>query len=224
MVIIYIFLEVMGLIMLHMMVAIFRVCMAEDPSSITSLYITENLKEAYKESDDFTVYEQTVYDMFTEDGVFYSTGMYYCPAAEQVQVSIRYNVRTMTEALIREELGIEKDKMITDDMRSQSKYGSLTSNDVKKGEFFAYRLVDDNGNVYKPATVNKTNRLLYVYYTFTFEGVETEGTNLYIELYTLFDGEANFDKAPVGRMKILSSERTVYEYELSGSEEAELSR
>lgn len=213
-----------SLILIVNAAVIFRVCMAEDPGKISSLYITEDLKEAYANSEEFTVYTQTVYDMYTEDGVFYSTGMFFSPEAQQVQISVRYNLRTVAEALIREDLDIDKEKMITDEMRAQSKYGSLTGSDIKSGEYFVYRLADDNGNIYSPTTQEESSRFIYVYNTFTFNKVALEDTNLYIEIYSLHDGEADFDSEPVGRMKIYSKERSANEYELSSKEKTELSK
>ncbi len=230
-----------ALIILVNCAVIFRVCMADDPDDVTAPVINDTLIEAYKSSDDFKIYTQTVFDMYTPDGVFYSTGMFYSPDADQVQITVRYNVRTMTEALIREELDIDDENMVTDEMRAQSKYGKITPDEVRDGEFFAFRLSDDSENLYTPTKVEKNNRFLYVYYTLTFDNIEMEAdledvdlkaenvkvsnnSNLYINLYTLHDGIADFEKDPVGSMKIYSNERTSDEYKLSGSEKSALSK
>lgn len=214
-----------SLIMLVNCAVIFRVCMADDPKSVTSPEINETLREAYAESDDFIIQTQTVYDMYTEDGIFYSTGMFYCPSARQLQVTVRYNYRTMPDVLISDELGLGFDTVekLSDEDREKSEYNSLSADDVKENEYFAYRLTDDDGNIYEPSSKTKLPRFLYVYQTLTFDGVDAEGTNLYVELYMIRDGVPDYS-APVGRMKVYSTERELDEYELSASEIKELEK
>ncbi len=214
-----------ALILLVNCAVIFRVCMAEDPKSVSKPEINDALREAYAESSDFAIKTQTVYDMYTEDGIFYSTGMFYCPAAEQLQVTVRYNYRTMPDVLIADDLGLGFDTVeeLTEEQREQSKYNSLSGDDIKSGEYFAYRLTDDEGNIYEPSNKTKLLRFLYVYQTLTFDGVVAEGTNLYIELYMIRDGEADYS-APVGKMKVYSCERELLDYGLSDAEKKELSK
>ncbi len=207
------------LIMIVNCAVIFRVCMADDPKSVTSPEINEVLKKAYAENGDFSVKTQTVYDMYTEDGIFYATGMFYCPSASQLQVTIRYNYRTMPDILISDELGLGFDtvEQLSDEEREQSKYNSLSGSDVKNNEYFAYRLVDDEGKIYEPSNKTKLPRFLYVYQTLTFDGVEITDNNLYVQLYMIRDGEPDYS-VPVGKMKIYSTERELSDYELSGSD------
>lgn len=213
------------LILLVNCAVVFRVCMAEDPKSVSSPEINDVLRNAYAENEDFVINTQTVYDMYTEDGIFYATGMFHCPSAEQLQVTIRYNYRTMPDVLIADELGLGFDTVeeLSDDERELSEYNSLSASDVRENEYFAYRLKDDAGNVYEPSSKTKLSRFLYVYQTLTFDGVSAEGTNLYIELYMIRDGGVDYS-APVGRMKVYSCERELNEYELSGSEIKELEK
>ncbi len=214
-----------ALIMIVNCAIIFRVCMAEDPKSVTSPEINDVLREAYAENEEFSIKTQTVYDMYTEDSIFYSTGMFYCPSASQLQVTVRYNYRTMPDVLICDELGLGFDTVedLSEEERTQSKYNSLSGDDVKNSEFFAYRLVDDSGKYYEPSNKTKLPRFLYVYQTLTFDGVNAEGTNLYIELYLIRDGEPDYS-ASVGRMKVYSLDRELGDYKLSRSEEKELKK
>ena len=154
-----------ALIMLVNCAIVFRVCMADDPKSVTSPEINDVLREAYAENEDFLIQTQTVYDMYTEDGIFYSTGMFYCPSAHQLQVTIRYNYRTMPDVLISDELGLGFDTIekLSDEDREKSEFNSLSASDVKGNEYFAYRLTDDNGNVYEVSSKTKLPRFLYVY-------------------------------------------------------------
>lgn len=198
---------------------IFRVCSAEDPKSVLRPIITEAMREAYSEQDDFAIYTQDIFDMYTEDGLFYSTGMFYTPSAGQLQVSVRYNVRTMPDILIVDELGLgfDSNEELSYDQRENSDFETLSSDIIKNTDYFAFRLTDDSGNIYLPAETVKLTRSLYVFHTFVFEGISNEDTNFYIELYLLRDGEPDYTSL-VGKMKVYSYERPLKEYELSRSE------
>lgn len=214
-----------SLILLINCALIFRVCMADDPKSVSSPVITDAFRVAYAEdSDNFSVKTQTIYDMYTEDGLFYSTGMFLCEAAEQLQVTIRYNYRTMPDVLICDDLGLGFDTMekLSDEERELSEYNSLTGSDIKNSEYFAYLLKDDDGNVYEVSSQTKKSRFLYVYQTLTFNDVP-EGSNLYIEIYMIRDGGVDYSN-PVGSMKVYSKDRDLEEYKLSSSEIKELKK
>ncbi len=202
---------------------IFRICAAEDPGSVTSPDINDTLKSAFEENSSLTVQTQTIFDMYTEDGIFYSTGLFFFPEAKELQVSVRYNVRTMPDILIIDELGLgfDSNDELSEDIRQNSKYNDLSGDTVKNNDYFAFRLVDDNGNKYEPTKVTKLPRFLYVYHTLTFDGVESEDTNLYVEIYLLRDGEPDYS-AYVGRMKVLSKDREIEEYELTRSDLSKL--
>ncbi len=197
---------------------IFRVCSAEDPKAVLRPIVTEAMREAYAEDEGFAIYTQDIFDMYTEDGLFYSTGMFYTPSAGQLQVSVRYNVRTMPDVLIADELGLgfDSNEELSYEQRETSDFETLPSDVIKNTDYFAFRLTDDKGNDYLPEETEKMTRSLYVFHTFVFDVVPDEETNFYIELYLLRDGEPDYTSL-VGRMKVLSCERPLKKYELSGS-------
>ena len=215
---------------------IFRVCMAEDPRAVKKLAINETLRAAYAESkDDFHVYTQTVFDMYTSDGLYYSTGLFLCPEAGQLQVSVRYNVRTADGAMN----GTPENDAIADFMAENgilppagvsgevmrmyiSSNVSVSESNMRTGDYFAYRLTDDFGNYYLPSDDIKISRILYVYHKLTFDGLTDEDTNFYVEIYPKYGGVPDYD-TQLGRMKVYSSERQREEYSLSGSERSRLS-
>lgn len=214
-----------ALILLVNCALVFRVCMADDPKSVSSPKINDVLREAYSaDSKNFSIKTQTIYDMYTEDGLFYSTGMFLCESAEQLQVTLRYNYRTMPDVLICDDLGFGFDTMekLSDEEREKSEYSSVSASDVKNGEFFAYRLKDDDGNVYELSEKTKITRFLYVYQTLTFDGV-LEGSSLYLEIYMIRDGVVDYS-VPVGSMKVYSKDRELLDYKLSNSEIKELGK
>ena len=208
---------------------IFRVCMAENPGSIDKPTINDTLRDAYAGSEDITVLTQTVYDMFTSDGCFYATGMFYFPDAEQLQVSIRYNVRTISQmidspSLYREPLGRFP-------VRDIGTYSSLTDihepvtvDEIKAGEFFAFRLSDNNGTYYAPSDISNVSRSLYQYRKLTFDGVTVDNDSLYVFIYPLSDDGTPDYTRTLGKMKIYSVDRETYEYKLSGSEKSKLGK
>ncbi|MCD7782579.1 MAG: hypothetical protein LUI15_01570 [Firmicutes bacterium] len=208
----------------------FRIWMSGDPSEVKNLRINDALRAAYQaDEENFAVYTQTIYDMYSDiyedtdlytnqdTGYFYSSGLFYIPSANEIQVSVRYNVRT---------LGTILSKNGYDENMSQS--------EIMSGEFFAYRLTneDDDGVLAEgeyyvvPTSSEKLTRFFYVYYCLTFDGLTVEdGEDYYIEIYMLDeDGEPDYDSC-VGRMKIYNtSTRNLLEYDLSSSEKKELSK
>ena len=225
-----------SLILLVNCAIIFRVCMADDPREIKSLAINDTLREAYAESaDDFRIYTQTVYDMYTKDGIYYASGLFFCPTADQLQISIRYNVRTADDAVPDSVLTATTPLLLSDFgvMRLPSLSGqvvrsrivsssALTERDMREGDFFTFRLTDDFGNYYDPSGDGKLTRLLYVYHKLTFDGLTDEETNFYVEIYPLRGDTPDYDTV-LGRMKVYSIERPSDEYSLSGSERSKLS-
>lgn len=214
---------------------IFRVCMAEDPGLVKKLSINEPLRAAYAESkDDFTVYTQTVFDMYTSDGLYYSTGLFFCPAADQLQVSVRYNVRTVDGALVSspendvlsdamKQFGVFPPSKISGEVirRYIASSVSVPEDDLKSGDFFAFRLTDDLGNTYLPSDDERATRILYVYHKLTFDGLTDEETNFYVEIYPKYNGTPDYETC-LGRMKVYSIDRARDEYSLSGSEKSKL--
>lgn len=224
------------LILLVNCAIIFRVCMAENPKAVEKLSINETLRAAYAESrDDFEVYTQTVYDMYTEDGLYYSTGLLFCPTADQLQVSVRYNIRTVDGAMV----SSPENRAMTEFMRENGilppsrisgnviktyleESVSLSEDSIKAGEYFAFRLADDMGNYYLPSDEEKITRILYVYHKLTFDGLTEEDSNFYVEIYPKYNGVPDYDSC-LGRMKVYSIDRAHDEYKLSGSEKSKLS-
>lgn len=215
---------------------IFRVCMAEDPGIVKKLAINEPLRAAYSESkDDFKVYKQTVFDMYTSDGLYYSTGLFYCPAANQLQISVRYNVRTVDSALVGSPQNDAIVSFMTDSgafppsrisgevlKRFAASNISVSEDDIKNGDLFAFRLTDDLGNFYLPSDDADVSRILYVYHKLTFDGLTDEETNFYVEIYPKYGGIPDYETR-LGRMKVYSIDREREEYSLSGSEKSKLS-
>ncbi len=209
---------------------VFRIWMAGDPKAVKNLTINDTLREAYQsDEENFAVYTQTIYDMYSDiyedtdlytnqnTGYFYSSGLFYIPSAGEIQVSVRYNVRTLSTMLSKN--GYDED---------------MSQSEIMNGEFFAFRLTNENddgvladGEYYVvPASSEKLTRFFYVYYCLTFDGLTVEdGEDYYIEIYMLDeDGEPDYDSC-VGRMKIYNtSTRELLEYDLSSSEKKELSK
>lgn len=225
-----------SLILLINAALIFRVCMAEDPGSVSSLEINDNLRAAYAESEkDFQVYTQTVYDMYTSDGIYYATGLYLCPAADELQIAIRYNVRTADAAVkwtaenetvvaLLEQSGLFPISKLSGQVLRDSVGRNITLSESKmrEGDYFTFRLTDDFGNYYTAASDKKVSRILYVYHKLTFDGLTDENTNFYVEIYPLYNGTPDYNTV-LGRMKVYSIDRSSNEYKLSGKEKSQLS-
>ena len=226
-----------GIILIANAALIFRVCMAEDPKFVKSLSVNDRLRDAYAVSpDDFVIVRQSVYDMYTPDGLYYSTGLFYIPAANQLQVSVRYNVRTADQAMTGTSANNNVVEMLDDigffyDLTSihgnlleyAKENVTISPDDMRSGDYFAYRLVDSNGNFYEPTTSEKYTRLLYVYHKLTFDGVPAEGADFYVEIYPMFGSTPDYDDV-IARMQLYSLERNSDEYKISSSLRKELSK
>ncbi len=224
-----------GLILLVNAAILFRVCMGGDPASVKKLTINDTLRAAYTASpDDFTVYTQTVYDMYTEDGIYYATGMFFVPKAGQLQVSIRYNVRTADDAITGTSINETFSTLLSDSgllppsplsgavlRRGATVHLSFDQSELRDSDYFAFRLCDDEGNYYLVSNDEKSTRLLYVYHKLTFDGIPSNESNLYVEIYASYKGIPDYSTV-LGRMKVYSNERALDEYRLSGNQKNDL--
>ncbi len=215
---------------------VFRVCMAEDPKAVKSLKLTDALRAAYaEEGDKLTIYTQSVYDMYTSDGVYYATGLFYCPAAGELQIALRYNVRTADGAIV----GTPEGDAVAAALYESGVFGmpssssrivmhevastvTLSEAEMRDSDFFAFRLTDGEGHYYVPDSTEKLTRILYVYNKLTFDGLEEEDVDYYIEIYPIYGSSPDYSKV-LGRMKVYSTDRSREEYTLSGSEKRKLS-
>ncbi len=215
---------------------IFRVCMAEDPKAVKNLKLTDALRAAYAEKgDELEIYTQSVYDMYTQDGVYYATGLFFCPSAGELQVSVRYNVRTADTAIT----GTPEGNMLAEALFEAGRFGvpSLSAEVIKRqvastvtysegemrnGDFFAFRLTDDEGRTYTPNDAERLTRILYVYHKLTFDGLPEDNVDYYLEIYPSYGGTPDYSTV-LGRMRVYSTERSREEYSLSGSEKKGLS-
>ena len=210
---------------------IFRVCMAEDPGSVDKLEINDTLRAAYKKSpDDFSVYTQSVYDMYTEDGVYYATGLFLCPSAGQLQVTVRYNVRTADDAIAGTTVSDAQTALLDGSgllppsplcgyvlKRGASVNVTFSESEMRDKDFFAFRLTDNDGNYYPVTADAKSTRILYVYHRLTFDGIPDKESDLYLEIYPSYKGAPDYTTV-LGRMRIYSIERRRETYDLSKSE------
>ncbi len=224
-----------ALIILVNCAIIFRVCMAEDPGSVDKLEINDTLRAAYREAPgDFSVYTQSVYDMYTEDGAFYATGLFICPSAGQLQVTLRYNVRTADEVIAGTTVSDAQTALLEGSgllppsplcsyvLKSGASVNvTFSESEMRDKDFFAFRLVDNDGEFYPAAGDAKSTRILYVYHRLTFDGIPGTDSDLYLEIYPSYNGSPDYTTV-LGRMRVYSVDRKREEYSLSKGELSEL--
>ena len=74
----------------------FRLCHA-DHKELKDVYVTENLKEAYKNSTD--VRTHVAGSEFSDNGALYAYSFMYIPDSKYMQITVRYNDRHINEVI-----------------------------------------------------------------------------------------------------------------------------
>jgi len=146
------FVKIFGTAIIFIICAVFivRCIMVSDKSVLSELYVNDEIKSAYSTSDADAGFIKTV-DVVKEiadDGYFSAYGFYYIPAAEQAQVSVRWN---------------------------DSIYGYT---DMPDGTEFEFELLNEATGISCPAQIiDSSERAMYNYRKLIFNDLEAFGEN-----------------------------------------------
>ncbi len=160
---------------------IFRIVIGEHyPKDTTRFVFTESLTDLYRETGEIDAYTQklrTPYDD-AKEGNFFADSPYYIPAAEHLQITVRYNESSLANV---------KDKY------------KLQEPLERKDGLFRYVLrvsynTDAEGNDYRSyeASYSKeSDAFMYHYTKLAFDGVSFEGAAwMCVDVYLLGEEEA----------------------------------
>lgn len=178
---------------------IFRSCFMFDyyPAGMRQVLWTPAATAAYEQNgrDGFGAQKQNLNFSYDDpkEGNFFGSHLIRIPAAKELQVTVRYNISTLTRYA-------ERYDRVEDEIA------------------FAYYLSDNNGNHY-PLTASATDEAFhrYHYVRLAFDGVDCDAvTNLYLDIY--FADEVNLDEKPLASILIYEDDLKWKPYRLAASE------
>ena len=132
---------------------IFRICQS-DYKGLQTVYITENFKEAYANSDDIRTH--AVNDTFSENGAVYAYSLVYIPESGYMQFTVRYNTRHIEE-VISAHPDFDFDKI-------------------------HYNITNEEGTVYEPNVIDEESKYNYRYFKLEFTGVDFSSKELSVNM------------------------------------------
>lgn len=191
-------LKVLFLLLILFVYAIlfFRLCSGSPPKSLTRLIWTESMLTAYAQAgEDFIVYSQEPAEHIAQDGYFGVYDIRYIPAAEELQLTVRYNNsstekleeelteketearRAAIETRLREEnpdmSGSELSSLVEAELTSELEENPIV---IQLSEQpFLFILRDNYGRVYTSYSYISDEKTVYQYLRLSFEGVDLFG-------------------------------------------------
>lgn len=167
---------------------IVRIMMAEHyPKMMKDLYPTETLIAAYEADPDIEIRRQKLaisYDN-ADFALFMANHQYYCPAAGELQIALRYNESTLRE--------VQKD------------FG-LSSVPDPDPALFDFTLYDDNGNRYPLALQRSGGWAMYRYYKLGFTGVDFGEQTNWVRLDIYYKDAIDYEKEPYASILLYNKE------------------
>ncbi len=149
-----------------------RLILSKPPKSMKEMVWTESLLEAYNNAGNgFKVETILCSDSFSEDGMFSVDAITYCEAAEQLQVTLRYNDRSMSYLL--------EDYPDAD----------------KAEETYRFALRNDKDLKYTAYSYTSAKSSGYTYRHLIFDGISLEDISaIYLDVY--YSGDFDLTKEP----------------------------
>ncbi len=147
---------VFAIIMILCAMFVLRCCFASDHSTLSKIYPTDGLKSAYAAAgQEMTLLSHPVAAEISENGYMTCYAFVYCPDANEVQLTVRYNASV------------------------------FEYNDLPEGTVFTYTLTDSDTEQAVTAVVVETEtKWMYTYHRIVFPGVTvTDTNNLVIRMY-----------------------------------------
>lgn len=139
----------------------FRLIASKPPKEMKQLLWDQSLVEICAQSPDTEIQLITSYDSFSEDGMFSVYSIYYIPALEQIQFTVRYNNRVLNY--------LEEDHP-----------GAKQT----EGEIYRYRLRDDHGKFYTDYSYVTDSKMGYTYRRLIFSGISLKDVSaVYVDVY-----------------------------------------
>lgn len=163
---------------------IVRIGIMQDKSAFDDFKITEKSAAAYAEKGDLTVRTLKLKDKISSSGLFCAYSMYYVEETGELQVTVRYNNRSL------DGIDIENEEQLSFTLfEHEADKESESSADAEEDEIKFY----SDGNYYEPVSVEtKTKYGLYSFRKLIFEDIELteEKMNNYDLLVVMESAEA----------------------------------
>ncbi|MCI8388294.1 MAG: hypothetical protein HFE63_07525 [Clostridiales bacterium] len=156
--------KIVGILIIVAVYAIIflRLNLKSVPKSFREFVWTDEAMAAYQNDPDFEIITQEPADKYDANGYYEISDIMLCSAANEVQLTLRYNSRSTINTLM-------------------DKYG-LTERPV--GEVFVYQLRDQDGNIYSSYRFAATSKPMSEFRRLVFDGIDFDGlTTLYIDIY-----------------------------------------
>lgn len=195
----------------------------KEPDSIKELYVNEELAEAYAEhGDDLVLKYQNQFSMtYTEDnaGYFGISRYVIIPEANQIQIVLRYNDKTLKH--FKEDFDLseipEKGEELLDLTLRQiidlTPEDSADNTDLSKLSITRH----------KPSKVITDTTALYTYHRIVFDGVEIDEedvSSIMLDIY--FKDAVNYEESAYGALLIYDNTAPWFEYKLTAADKKAL--
>lgn len=165
-----------------------RILIAEYyPREMKALYPTDNLKSAYAADPNLEIRRQDLgisYDN-PEFALFMANHQYYCPAAGELQIALRYNHSTLGE--VQKDFGLDAAPLPSPDL-------------------FDFTLFDDNGNRYPLSFMTTDAKFMYEYYKLAFSDVDFGEATNWIRLDIYYRDAVDYSKEPYACILLYNKE------------------
>ncbi len=165
-----------------------RILIAEYyPREMKDLSPTDNLKAAYAADPSIEIRRQELaisYDN-PEFALFMANHQYYCPAAGELQIAVRYNRSTLGEVM---------------------KDFDLDEEPLPSPDLFDFTLFDDNGNRYPLSFMSTDAKFMYEYYKLAFSGVDFGEATNWIRLDIYYKDAVDYGEEPYACILLYNKE------------------
>lgn len=165
-----------------------RIAIAEYyPPAMKALTPTDHLKSAYAADPNLEIRRQELaisYDN-PDFALFMANHQYYCPAAGELQIALRYNRSTLGE--LKKDFALDEEPLPTPDL-------------------FDFTLLDDNGNRYPLSYMSTDAKFMYEYYKLAFSGVDFGEDTNWIRIDIYYKDAVDYSKEPYACILLYNKE------------------
>ncbi len=179
---------------------VFRLVISKPPKSMKEMIWTEATLSAYEQAgNDFKVEHILCSDSFSEDGMFSVSQITYCKAASQLQVTLRYNDRSMaylTKDYPDAESAAETYRFLLRNDKNVRYTSYLYSSDAKNGYTYRHLIFDG------VSLTDVSAMYLDVYYSGDYQPTEKARHTLYVYRYDFSTEEYDAGKPELGKYEL----------------------
>lgn len=167
---------------------VFRSVVSKLPEEMKEYVWTENSVSAFQSDEDFNIYHYITTNSFTKDRMFAISNIYHTPASSQIQVSVRYNNRSLN--------------YLKEDYPNKA---------LPEGEIYVFVLRDNFGKTYSDYSYTKFDKSSYTYRKLIFDSVDMEDVSaLYLDIYYIGDVRSDSER---GTLNVYSYDYAKLDYD-----------